>query len=200
MLGVLFKDVIRSESTKAEVRCPIEHSILIWVSHAFGPELLRLDVLNNVLPHGIVSLDPVHTFVAFALLKKLSCVREGLPLAEASAAISCCANVRGCGWDTTLAPHALRLVVLRREVLKRLGFLGSHLLWSALFVDTPLVLRLIISVLLLLRAKLGISIVHSIAIWCCGECLNLVHCVIFRIHLLYRVIVRLGRESLRVLG
>jgi hypothetical protein len=89
LLGVLFEDVIRSESTKAEVRGPIEHSILIWVSHAFGPELLRLDVLNNVLPHGIVSLDPVHTFVAFALLKKLNCVREGLPLAEASAAISC---------------------------------------------------------------------------------------------------------------
>lgn len=68
MLGVLFEDVICSKSTKAEVRCPIEHSILIWVSHAFGPELLRLDVLNDVLPHSIISLDPVHTLIAFALL------------------------------------------------------------------------------------------------------------------------------------
>jgi hypothetical protein len=68
LLGILFEDVIRSESTKAEVRRPIEHSILIWVSHTFGPELLRLNVLNDVLPHSIVSLDPVHTLVAFALL------------------------------------------------------------------------------------------------------------------------------------
>ena len=75
----------------------------------------------------------------------------------------------------------------------------SHLLWSALLVNTPLVLRLIISVLLLLRAKFGKSVVHGIAIWCCGQGLNLVHSVILRINLLYRVIVRLGREGLRVL-
>lgn len=68
MLGVLFEDIIRSESTKAEVWCPIEDSILVWVCHAFGPELLRLDVLNDMLPHSIVSLDPVHALVAPALL------------------------------------------------------------------------------------------------------------------------------------
>ena len=110
---MFFEDIIRSESTKAEVWCPIEHSILIRVSHAFGPELLRLDILNDVLPHSIVSLDPVHTLVVSVLLKKLSCVRIGLSLAEASAAVSCCANVRSGGWDPTLPPHALRLIVLR---------------------------------------------------------------------------------------
>ena len=66
-----------------------------------------------MLPHSIVSLDPVHTLVAFALLKKLSSVRIELPLAETSAAVCCCTNVRGGGWDTTLPPHTLGLVVLR---------------------------------------------------------------------------------------
>ena len=75
-----------------------------------------------------------------------------------------------------------------------------HLLWSALLVDTPLVLRLIISALLLLRAELGKSVVHSIAVRCCSQSLNLIHCVIFRVNLLYRVIIRLGWEGLRVLG
>lgn len=59
----LLKDAIGREATETHIRGPVEDTILLRMSHAFGPVLLRLNVLDDLAFDFVVTIDRVQTLI-----------------------------------------------------------------------------------------------------------------------------------------
>ena len=51
------KDVIGCKSTETHIRCPIEYSVIFWMSHSIRPVLLWFNVLQYLIFHQVISLN-----------------------------------------------------------------------------------------------------------------------------------------------